>query len=115
MGTTNNTQNLVRRSGSGPIVFGIASLITCLFPFVGLPVSVAGLCVSARRSNAVGMVLCVFGLFLAVANVGFGSAKIMERMKNEEKAAREAELRNRVEWVQKNAGRIAEDFLYGKK
>lgn len=69
-----NNRN-IEKSSSLAILLGILSLVGCLLPIIGFPVSIVGLFVSKQRGSNIGTYLCILGLILSIANAVYGCQK----------------------------------------
>lgn len=56
-----------------PLAFGIANLILWIVPAIGLPVSVVGMVMSARRRECVSLFLCIVGAVFSLVNAIAGA------------------------------------------
>ena len=57
-----------------PLAFGIANLILWIVPAIGLPVSVVGMVMSARRRRkSVSLFLCIVGVVFSLVNAIAGA------------------------------------------
>lgn len=56
-----------------PLAFGIANLILWIVPAIGLPVSVIGMVMSARRRKSVSLFLCIVGVVFSLVNAIAGA------------------------------------------
>ena len=63
----------VPNAGPAPLILGIASFVTWLIPLIGLPVSVVGIVLSAKRNRNVCLALNIIGVVLSILNAIVGA------------------------------------------
>ena len=71
--TTAHNFETVSDASPAPLVLGIASLITWLFPLVGLPVSIFGVVISAKRNRNGCLTMSIIGAVLSLLNAIVGA------------------------------------------
>ncbi|SHH66469.1 hypothetical protein [Clostridium grantii] len=68
------------KNSKSPLVLGILSAIFWLIPIIGVPVSIAGIIVSVKKSKSekggfskAGIILSIIGLVLSIGNIALGA------------------------------------------
>lgn len=74
--TARNFQTMTDKvpdASPAPLILGIASLITWLFPLIGLPVSIFGIVISAKRNRNGCLTMSIIGAVLSLLNAIVGA------------------------------------------
>ena len=66
--------NTTTTKSKAPIILGVLSVITWLLPIIGVPVSIAGIVVSAKKGSVhkLGLILSILGIILSIINAALG-------------------------------------------